>query len=43
LVTDQAERDGVIKLLRDMEAAHAWPTSGNDSNIPAWVTKKLDT
>jgi hypothetical protein len=27
LMTDPAERAGVIRLLRDMEATHAWPTT----------------
>ncbi|OOQ82429.1 C6 transcription factor [Penicillium brasilianum] len=27
LMTDSAERAGVIRLLRDMEATHAWPTT----------------
>jgi hypothetical protein len=33
LMTDSAEMDALIKLLRDMEAKHAWPTT--------WIVNSL--
>ena len=33
LMTDPAERDGVVQILQDMEREHSWPT--------AWIVNSL--